>query len=294
MRNLFSAGLRKLRAQEPALAPGHRRAHVLAVTARKGGVGKTTTAVNLACALAAGHRQRVLVVDVDPQGHVGAALREIVPSREAETASVAEVLLADRGRDMLEAVVETSVSGLHVTPPDKTLAEAESMLATRVGREFILQRALRTARTHFDTILIDCPPNLGHLTLNALVAADQVIVPCDMSVLAFEGVADLFETIETVNLRLNHPLDVLGIVRTRVDRRNATITHDVERLLADNYGNRVLDTVIPVNSALARAQAKGLSIFEFDRSSRGALAYRALADEVIGRLASDVDHAANQ
>ncbi len=288
MRKLLSAGLEKLRRSEPTVATGTRNARVVAVAAQKGGVGKTTSTVNLACALA-GEGQRVLVVDVDAQGHVASALRDAVkPAR----VSLSEVLLAQKTRDVLEAVVPTAIDELHVTPCDKSLSETEALLATRVGREFILQTALKTARTHYDTILIDCPPNLGNLTLNALVAADHVLIPCDLSILAFEGVADLLGTVQTVNERLRHELRVLGILRTRVDARTRQINDAIGAALHDNYGGMLLDTVIPLNSALAKAQAAGQSVFRFAPKSPGAAAYRSLAHEVRARLAGEVIAAA--
>ncbi|MCB9537799.1 MAG: ParA family protein [Myxococcales bacterium] len=284
VKNLLSAGLHKLRTRDDdTFAAGDRQARVIAVAAQKGGVGKTTTTVNLAAALVAHHGQRVLVVDIDPQGHVASALRE---SLRPGTVTLSDVLLAQRPRDLMEAVVESAIEGLALTPPDKRLNDTDAQLTSRVGREHILSAALATARTHFDTILIDCPPNLGNLTLNALMAADEVLVPCDLSILAFEGVADLLGTVETVNLRLRHDLQVLGILRTRVDVRTRTINETIGDALTENYGELMLDTVIPANSALAKAQACGLSIFQFQSRSRGAVAYRALAGEVVARRAA--------
>ena len=150
--------------------------------------------------------------------------------------------------------------------------------------ETILQAAMATARTRYDTILLDCPPMLGNLTLNALLAADAVLVPCDMSILALEGVADLLDLVVTVRERLRHPLDVLGVLRTRVDGRNKSLNDEVGQALADNFGDLLLDTVIPVNSALAAAQSAGQSIFAFRPRSAGADAYRALAAEMGRRL----------
>lgn len=284
VRDLLKGGFGRKRpaAQAGVRATGRRAAKVIAVAAQKGGVGKTTTSVNMACALArAPIGARVLLVDIDPQGHVASSLRDsVAPGRVALT----DILLAERPRDLMEAVVPTAIEGLSVTPPDKQLNDTDAQLSSRVGREYILQSAMVNARSHFDVIVIDCPPNLGNLTLNALVAADEVLVPCDMSILAFEGVADLLATIETVNLRLRQQLDVLGVVRTRVDRRTTQINEAIEEALALNYGELLLDTEIPINSALAKAQAAGLSIFQYQPRARGALAYAALADEVAGRL----------
>lgn len=284
VRGLLRGGFGRARPSTPAgiRATGRRTARVIAVAAQKGGVGKTTTTINLACALARPpHGLRVLLVDIDPQGHVASSLRDSIhPGR----VSLSDILLAERPRDLMEAVVETDIDDLAATPPDKQLNDTDAQLSSRVGREYILQSAMVNARSHFDVILIDCPPNLGNLTLNALVSADEVLVPCDMSILAFEGVADLLATIETVNVRLRQQLDVLGVLRTRVDRRTTQINDAIEQALEHNYGDLLLDTEIPINSALAKAQAAGLSIFQFQPRARGARAYTALAAEVAERL----------
>ncbi len=276
MRNLLNAGFLKRKGASETHPRGPRQARVVAVAAQKGGVGKTTTAVSLAAALASLHGQRVLIVDVDPQAHVHASLRAV--SRPGSV-TLSDVLLADQPRDLMDAVVPSGIEGLSLTPPDKALHEAEGRLAARVGREVILQAALDTARTWFDTIVLDCPPNLGTLTLNALLAADEVLVPCDMSLLALEGVADLLDTVHTVNTRLRHPLAVVGVVRTRVDGRNLKQNQAIEAALRDNFGDLLLSTSVPVNSALAQAQTEGRAIFDFSPRSKGAQAYARLADE---------------
>ncbi|MBV69897.1 MAG: hypothetical protein CMH52_00985 [Myxococcales bacterium] len=282
VRSLISAGINKLKAPTDEIPiTGSRRALVMAIAAQKGGVGKTTTTVNLACAWAKQSKYRILVIDIDPQGHVSSSLRENI---KPASSTLTDILLAERPRDILDAVFQTNLPNLSLTAADKGLAETDAQMASRVGREYILKSAIANARSHFDIILIDCPPNLGNLTLNALVAADHVLVPCDMSILAFEGVADLLGTVRTVNLRLGQNLDVAGIIRTRVDGRTRQINDAIGGALRDNYGDLLLDTIIPINSALAKAQAAGLSIFEFQARSRGAEAYLDLSNELEGRL----------
>jgi chromosome partitioning protein len=281
MRNIIEAGLKKIVPNEPTFATGSREATVIAIAAQKGGVGKTTTAVNLASALALQHNQRVLIIDIDGQGHTGASLG-IGEITTGETLST--VLLTPFKQEVLSAVVETDIPNLHVTAPDPGLSEAEAVLSSRVGREFILREAMVTARTHYDTILIDCPPNLGNLTLNALMASDHILVPCDMSTLAMDGVASLLEAVGTIQGRLRHDLTVLGILRTRVDRRNIVLNDAVDEALKQTYPHLLLETVIPINNALAKGQAVGESIHTFAPRSTGANAYHALGDEVLARL----------
>lgn len=264
-------------------ADGRPRAKVLAVAAQKGGVGKTTTAVNLGVALARFANQRTLLVDLDGQGHVAEALKRCYEDGCPTTLS--DILLGVN-RDVTEIVHATRVDLLSVTPSDKGLASAEGILAGRIGKEFLLRQALRRARERFDVIVLDCPPNLGNLTLNALMASDACLVPCDMSVLSLAGVADLLAVVETLRDRLDHRVNVLGILPTRVDRRNARMTQAVLQELADAYGPLVTRTHIPVSSALARAQMEGIPVFDFDPAATGATAYQALAGEVMARFAT--------
>lgn len=261
--------------------PGRSKARVIAVAAQKGGVGKTTTAVNLAVALARFANQRTLLVDLDGQGHVATSLASMY--EDGSPVSLSDVLLG-HGRDLLEIVHPTRIDLLSVTPSDKGLASAEGVLAGRIGKEFLLRGALRKARERFDVILLDCPPNLGNLTLNGLMAADACLVPCDMSVLAMAGVADLLAVVETLQYRLDHHVQVLGVLPTRVDRRNVKVTESVLKGLQETYGDLLMETRIPVSSALARAQMQGVPVFDFDPAAAGAVAYRALSDEVVARL----------
>jgi len=225
--------------------------------------------------------KKVLIVDVDAQGHVTSSLRATISGISSDAMS--DVILTKR-RELVEIAVKTSIDGLHITPSDKGLSQTEGLMSGRIGKEFLLKRSMGITRTHYDAIIIDCPPNLGHLTVNALVASDWVLVPCDMSVLALEGVDDIFDTLETLTDTLQHHLGVLGIVRTRYDGRNVKVNDAVEPILNHRYGGQLLDTKIPVNTRLAQAQVEGKPVFAYDGACRGAKAYRALIEEVAGRL----------
>jgi chromosome partitioning protein len=268
----------------PGLKPdrGNKKACVVSICSQKGGVGKTTTAVSLGSALAKFFGRKVLVVDLDPQGHVEKAIGAIIPEG-VEYSPLSTVLTGKKG-NILDAVVQTEVENLSVTPGDKSLYETESLLSTKIGKEFILLEAIKIARTHYDLILFDCPPNLGNLTLNALVCSDFCLVPCEMSVLAFEGVNDLIETLETVNERLNKKLKLLGVLMTRVDIRNVAMNRVIEENLKNYFKGRIFKTQINVNTALNKAQLEGRPIFDFAPSSTGSQNYQSLADEFLKKL----------
>lgn len=281
MRNLLKSGLRRLAGTPSAVRRpvGDLNAVTLAIAAQKGGVGKTTTSVNLAAALARFHDKKVLLLDLDPQGHVARALQaQLRPGK----GGLSEVLLSESGeREVIDVAVGTSIPNLSVTPPDPGLRVAEDLLASRIGKEFLLRDALRVTRTWYDYIVIDCPPNLGNLSINGLVAADQVLIPCDPSPLALSGVQGLVGTIEQVAGRLNPTIDVLGILLTRVDGRNSKLNAAVDDEIGARWGDAVLPVRIGVNSSLAQAQQEGLDIYAFDADSRGARQYRDLADHVV-------------
>ncbi len=266
----------------PALEMGAHRARVIAVTARKGGVGKTTTTVNLGAGLALHHDRRVLLVDMDAQGHVDMSLRQEL--RHGVRDTLGDVLLTKR-RDIQEIVVPTAIEGLWVARSDHGLNQTESIMGTRIGKELLLRQALRYARTHFDVILVDCPPNLGTLTANALVAADQVLVPCDMSTLSLDGVDALLDTLETVQDTMNPAVGLLGLLRTRVDKRNQKMNAAILQTLEERYGPWLLKTEIGVSTAITKAQHAGTTVLLHDDRSRGAVAYRELAGEIDRRLA---------
>lgn len=259
--------------------PGKKQAQIIAICSQKGGVGKTTTAVNLGSALASFHNKRVMVCDVDPQGHVEKSLGALIPEG-LEYTPLSSILLERRG-DLLDGIIRTEMDRFYLTPGDKNLVEAENTIAAKIGKEFILQTALRTAKTHYDYILIDCPPSMGNLTVNALVAANEVLIPCEMSVLAFEGVGDLIDTLAMINERLNPNLDILGVLFTRVDGRNVQMNELIMKNIKKYFNGQVFNTKIAVNTALNKAQLDGRPIFEFDGSSTGAANYAALAKEIL-------------
>ena len=264
------------------LTKGEKKAKVIAICSQKGGVGKTTTAVNLASALSQLHHKKVLIVDLDPQGHVEKSLGSLIPDG-MEYTPMSATLLAKKG-NIIDSVIQTELELLSITPGDRALYETEGALASKIGREFILATALKVARTRFDFIILDCPPNLGNLTINALCAAEYLVIPCEMSVLAFEGVTDLLDTLDTVNERLNKNLKVLGVVFTRVDGRNITMNDLVEENLKNYFKGNILKARIAVNTDLNKAQLDGRSIFDFAPSSSGAQNYSTLANEVLKRI----------
>lgn len=266
----------------PQYEKGDHRAQVIAVCSQKGGVGKTTTTVNLGTALAYFHHKKVLAVDLDPQGHVEKSLGSIV-SDGIEYSPLSKVLETKKA-DILDSVIKTDLEDFHITPGDRALSQTDSVLGTRIGKEFILSTALKTAMTHYDYILLDCPPSLGNLTLNALVAASHVLVPCEMSVLAFEGVTDLLETLREVGERLNPKLDILGVLFTRVDGRNAMMNNLILENMKRFFEGKVFKGQITINTAINKAQLEGRPIFSFAPSSSGSLNYQALAIEVLNRL----------
>ena len=248
----------------------------LALVNVKGGVGKTTTAVNLAAAFARSGL-KVLVVDLDPQGSATTSFG--VPSEEASP-SVAEVLLGET--EAAEAIRETSTEALALLPASLRLAGADLALARKHGPDKLLKKALSAVRRRYDVIVFDCPPGLSILSVNALAAADAYIVPVLPHHLDMEALAGFFETLSALKDRLGKPPELLGILLTQVDHRTQ-VTDQVVAAIRAAWGKRVFNTEIPVNVRLAEAPAQGRTIFEFESWSTGALAYSKLGGEVLRR-----------
>jgi chromosome partitioning protein len=253
---------------------------VIAVANQKGGVGKTTTAINLSATLAE-RGFRVLLIDLDPQGNASTGLG-VAPSDRQFTSY--DLLLSDAPAD--QVIRPTGVRNLWISPANSDLSSADIDLVSNEKRSFLLQDALRHPSIEamgFDVVLIDCPPSLSLLTVNALVAAGSLLVPLQAEFYALEGLSQLLLTVRDVRRAANPGLRIEGVVLTMVDRRNA-LAHQVEADARQNLGDLVFRTVIPRNVRLSEAPSHALPVTEYDPTSKGAEAYRGLADEIAVKL----------
>jgi len=251
-------------------------ATVISLVNQKGGVGKTTTAVSLA-AFIGKKKKKVLIVDLDPQANATSGLG--IDKGELETTTY-DVLINDAPIE--DSIFETTAKNVDIVPTNINLAGAEVELVSAMSRENILKNAIDTIRDSYDYIIIDCPPSLGLLTVNALTASDKIIIPIQGEYYALEGLSQLIDTINIVKKKLNSNIEILGVVLTMFDNRTQ-LSRQVKEEVEKYFDKKVFKTVIPRNVRLAEAPSHGMAISDYDKNSKGSKAYEALANEVIRR-----------
>jgi chromosome partitioning protein len=257
-------------------------AKVIPVVNQKGGVGKTTTTVNLSACLAL-KGYKVLVIDLDPQGNCSSSfgVDKDTLGAHAYHLLVSQVQLSD-------VIYQTEIESLHIVPTNMNLAGAEVELVTEMGREGRLSDALHGQIDDYDLVFVDCPPSLGLITLNALTSADGLLVPLQCEYFSLEGVSQLLRTLEIVQSRLNPKIELNGVILTMFDRRNK-LSFQVQEEVQNYFGELLFETAIPRNVRLSESPSHGKPIALYDKRSKGAIAYDALADEMVIRLGLNLD-----
>ena len=250
--------------------------YILTLANQKGGVGKTTTAVNLAAFLGK-KKKKVLVIDLDPQGNATSGLG--INKGELD-GTIYDVIV--NVVDIKDTIWESSADNVWICPTNINLAGAEIELVNVMSREQVLKNAIKPIKGEYDYIIIDCPPSLSILTINALTASDGIVIPIQGEYYALEGLTQLVDTINIVKKKLNKNLSILGVVLTMFDRRTQ-LTRQVREEVENYFGDKVFSTVIPRNVRLAEAPSHGVAILDYDKHSKGAKAYESLANEVIKR-----------
>ncbi len=256
---------------------GNKRAKIISIAAQKGGVGKTTISTNLAVAQALFSDKKVLLIDLDAQAHTYEALFSFI---EREDSLFSEYFL-DKDRNLMDIVKETDIENFYYIPADKKLIETESRIASKIGKEFIFKKLLDIPKTHFDLIIIDSPPNLGPLTISALVASDYVVIPTELSNLSMDGIDGLLETMELVIENYNHKLDILGIIINKIDLRATKTNKFLIKELEERFSDYLRTPYIPNSTLFKKAQLDGKSIFEYDKKHKVTKLFKDLSKSLI-------------